>query len=72
MSVQSLANLIAEIVNGKQNNHAVIPAIYYGSYAEVDGRNYKCDVAVDIELDEGEECYVMIDDSGTTAVVVGK
>ena len=72
MTVRSLANLIATAVHGKTATHAVYQAIYYGDYVVFNNKSLKCDPAVDIELTNGEPCYIVINDSGTMAVIVGK
>jgi len=72
MGIRTLANYIATRVKGKTSTHAAYPAVYHGDYVYMDGRNYKCDVAVDIELTDGESCWVVLNDNGNTAVIVGK
>ena len=72
MSVQTLANLIATSVHGRTTTKMVHSAVYYGDHVYMDNRNYKCDVAVDIDLQSGETCYVVLDDTGNMAVIVGK
>lgn len=72
MSVKTLANLIATSVHGRTGIHAVYQALYYGDYVIFNNKTLKCDPAVDVELINGEPCYIVINDNGTMAVIVGK
>lgn len=72
MSVQSLARLIYDLVTNAKKNKAVYPAVYYTDHVYMNGRNYKCDVVTGIEIENGEQVFVMMDDTGTVAAVVGK
>ena len=73
MSVQSLANKIAQAISvGKTKDNAVKTGIVEGSSISVDGRNYPYEVAVDVDVGDGDTVFVMFADSGGRVVVVGR
>lgn len=73
MSVQSLANKIARAINnGKANNNAIKAGTVEGNSISVDGRNYPYEVAVDVDVGDGDTVFVMFADSGGRVVVIGR
>lgn len=76
MSLTSLCNDISAIMRGKKTTAATSDAIRVGtvsgSSVMVDGEYKRMEVAVDIDVDDGDEVYVILSESGSTAVVVGK
>lgn len=73
MSVQSLANKIAQAINkSKSKSNAVKTGIVEGNSISVDGRNYPYEVAVDVDVGDGDTVFVMFADGGGRVVVVGR
>ena len=74
MGVQSLANTIAKAINGAKNYNdtAVKQGTISGTSVEVNGKFYNYSVAVDIEIENGDGVYILLNDTKTRAVVVGK
>lgn len=74
MSVQSLANTIAKAINEAKNYNdtAVKQGTISGTSVEINGKYYNYSVAVDIEIENGDGVYVLLNDTKTRAVVVGK
>lgn len=70
MPVADLAALIAAALQCKPT--AVHLARISGGSAVVGGRLYPFEAAVDEEIVDGDLVYVVINDAGTRAVVVGK
>ena len=75
MSVQQLANTIAQAVKARQNQsggQSVKVGIVSGRFVDVAGRRMPYSAAVDVPFKDGEAVYVVINDSGSKAVIVGK
>lgn len=73
MSVQSLANQIAQAINkSKSKSNAIKVGTVDGNSISVDGRNYPYEVAVDCDVGDGDTVFVMFADSGGRVVVVGR
>ena len=72
MSVQSLVNKIAKAINADKTTNAIKTGVIEGNSISVDGRNYPFEVAVDIDVGDGDTVFVMLTDSGGRMVVVGQ
>lgn len=73
MTVQSLANKIAQAINkSKSKSNTIKAGTVEGNSISVDGRNYPYEVAVDVDVGDGDSVYIMFNDSKTRVVVVGR
>lgn len=74
MSVQSLANTIAQAVSASKIklDTAVKQGTIEGNSILISGKSYRYDVGVDIEISDGDVVYALLNDDQTLAVVVGK
>ena len=73
MSVQTLVNKIAGLTQqNKKANNAIKVGTVDGKSISVDGRNYPYEVAVDVDVGDGDRVYVMFTDSKSRVVVVGR
>ena len=74
MGVQTLANTIARLVKNKavSNTQNIKRGIVAANRIIVDGNAYNYSVAVDVPIDDGDYVYVIFNDTGTRAVVIGK
>lgn len=72
MSVQTLVNKIAGLTQNKKANNAIKVGIVDGKSISVDGRNYPYEVAVDVDVGDGDTVFIMFADSGGRVVVVGR
>ena len=72
MSVQTLVNKIAGLTQNKKANNAIKVGIVDGKSISVDGRNYPFEVAVDVDVGDGDRVYVMFADNRSRVVVVGR
>ena len=73
MSVQTLVTKIAGLTQqNKKANNAIKVGIVDGNSISVDGRNYPYEVAVDVDVGDGDSVYIMFNDSKTRVVVVGR
>jgi len=74
MGVQALANTIARLVKNKavSNTQNIKRGIIAANRIIVDGNAYNYSVAVDVPIDDGDYVYVIFNDTGTRAVVIGK
>ena len=72
MSVQSLVTKIAKALSTDKTTNAIKTGVIEGSSISVDGRNYPYEVAVDVDVGDGDRVYVMFTDSKSRVVVVGR
>lgn len=73
MGLQTLCGRIREVMrNRKQASSSTIRGLVVGGQVLADGIYYNMSVAVDEEIDDGDDVWVVIDSTNTRAVVVGK
>lgn len=73
MGVQELANELAKVVKRRDaSGQSIRRGVLSGSQVLVEGRYYPAAYAVDVDADDGEQVYVMLDNRMATAVVIGK
>jgi hypothetical protein len=71
--VTDLAATISRLMAQRKNTNSTIKSgTITGSDVLVDGKYYQYEVAVDIEIDDGETVYVMLNSDKSRAVIVGK
>lgn len=71
MSVQSLVEKIAGFASPVKAGRSIHKGTVSGKSIEVNGKAYNYDVAVDIDVGNGDVVYVMFSDNGR-AVVIGR
>lgn len=72
MGVQGLCQDIRNLINGKKSQQGTAQAYISGSKALVNGTWYTWASAVDVDIEDGDIVWVVIDNTHTRAVVVGK
>jgi hypothetical protein len=74
MSLMTLANDIAQLMRRRKasSNEIIKTGVISGSSVLVDGKYYTYDAAVDIDMEDGTQVYVIISEDRSVAVVIGK
>lgn len=73
MGVQELAQALrSAMVRRNGTGTSIKRGTVSGNQVMVDGTWYPSDYSVDIDADDGEQVYVVLNDSRTKAVVIGK
>lgn len=70
--VNGLANYLSGVINRSKQSRGIQKAHVTGSCVEILGRVLPYDVAVDTPIGDGDWVYVVLNDSRTKAVVVGR
>ena len=72
MSVQSLADTIQKLMRQRKGVGTTVKiGTLSGNQVLVDGRYYPAEWAVDADVDDGQDVYVIISEDGAKAVIVG-
>ena len=73
MSLVTLTNDISRVIKNKMSKRDVVKTgLVVGRSVLVDGRYYAYDTAVDIDVEEGGQVYVLLTEDRAKAVVVGR
>ena len=73
MTLQSLCSHIREAMKQRRRaDTSTVRGIVSGGQVLANGFYYNMSVAVDIDIDDGDSVWVMIDTTNTRAVVIGK
>lgn len=70
--VQGLANYIANAIKKANRGGQTYQAQVIGGAVRVNGTTMPYVAAVDVTVDDGDYVFVVLDESGRNAVVVGK
>lgn len=70
--VNGLANYLSGVIKQSKQQKGIRKARVSGSCVEVFGRMLPYDAAVDVPVSDGDWVYVVLNDSRTKAVVVGR
>ena len=72
MSVQGLADTVQRLMRQRKDLGSTIrPGQLMDNQVLVDGRYYPAEWAVDADVDDGQDVYVIISEDGAKAVIVG-
>ena len=72
MSVQSLADTIQKLMRQRKCVGTTVKVGQLsGTQVLMDGRYYPAEWAVDADVDDGQDVYVIISEDGAKAVIVG-
>lgn len=73
MGIATMVSEISKAVKRRDaSGQSVRRGVLSGNQVLVDGQYYPAAYAVDVDVDDGERVYVMLDNRKATAVVVGK
>ena len=72
MSVQSLADTIQKLMRQRKSVGTTVKVGQLsGNQVLIDGNFYPAEFATDVDVDDGQDVYVIISEDGAKAVIVG-